>query len=105
MLNKVFVDNNGIVEQIFEGDQASESVEEVTKETEAKLSDLRPGVLATLIKEYGGAEKYEVKAVSLTDQNVFSASTVRGQFVLIPKKGIDDFSGMQEFIAREIAGL
>lgn len=69
-------------------------------------TDISPNEMLALFKEYGDPGEYEIKTARLTEENVFNATTAGGgQFILIPKRGTDDFSGVQEFVAKEIAKL
>lgn len=66
-------------------------------------TDLNPGVIKTLIQVIGDPAPYTVKQIQLTTDNVLNNSkSGDGQYILIPKSGNFNYSGIQDFIENNI---
>jgi len=62
-------------------------------------TDLNPGTVKTLLTVFGDPGKYKVTQIQLTTDNVLNESTSSdGQYILVPKAGNFDFSGIKSYI-------
>lgn len=62
--------------------------------TNADLATVRD-----LAQIFGDPKSYQIKEIQLTDQNVFvSSKSSAGAYILIPKEGANNFSGVKKFI-------
>ena len=66
-------------------------------------TDFDPAAVEDLIDLIGNPQKYEIKNINLTTDNVLTNSrSSAGAFILIPKDGIGNWEGIQRFIADNI---
>lgn len=66
-------------------------------------TDLGISQIDQLLELFGNPQNYKIITIHLTDQNVLIDSTgPGGAFILIPKDGINNFSGVQKFISSQI---
>ena len=73
------------------------------KVTQNVRTDLTATQIQRLIGFLANQAEYEVSAVHLTEENVLKATTANGgQFILVPKDGINNFSGIQKFIFQDL---
>ncbi len=64
-------------------------------------TDLGLSTVKELIKLSGDPNDYSVNQIQLTEDNVLSASkSSDGQYILIPKAGVNDFSGIKSYITQ-----
>lgn len=62
-------------------------------------TDLDAGTIKSLVQVFGDPKAYTIKKIQLTTDNVLNQSTSSdGQFILIPKSGNLNFSGVQDYI-------
>lgn len=67
-------------------------------------TDLNLVTAKELIQFLGNPEDYDVKSITLSEQNVLVASkSADGQFILVPKEGEGIFSGIHSFVRQEIS--
>jgi anionic cell wall polymer biosynthesis LytR-Cps2A-Psr (LCP) family protein len=63
-------------------------------------TDMSPGTIKTLIDVFGDPNTYSLTQAQLTTDNVLAESTGSdGQYILIPKAGNFNFSGVKSFLA------
>src|SRR5258706_4580507 len=66
-------------------------------------TDLDPSIIKALVQIVGDVKAYSIKQIQLTTDNVLNQSTSNnGQFILIPKSGNFNFSGIKEYISSNI---
>lgn len=66
-------------------------------------TDLGLSQINTIIDLLGNPNDYKINEIQLTDSNVLTDSVgPGGQFILIPKDGVDNWSGVQKFISDKI---
>jgi anionic cell wall polymer biosynthesis LytR-Cps2A-Psr (LCP) family protein len=62
-------------------------------------TDLDAGTVKSLVQVFGDPKVYSIKQIQLTTDNVLNQSTSSdGQFILVPKTGMFDFSGVKSYI-------
>jgi anionic cell wall polymer biosynthesis LytR-Cps2A-Psr (LCP) family protein len=62
-------------------------------------TDLDAGTIKSLITVFGDPKAYSIKQIQLTTDNVLNQSTgIGGQFILVPKSGNFDYSGIKNYI-------
>lgn len=67
-------------------------------------TDLTPGVIKSLIEIFGDPKNYSKTQIQLTTDNMLNSGTsADGQFILIPKAGIFNFSAIKKFISDSIS--
>lgn len=75
-------------------------LDKVTKNVRADLTASQIQRLIDLLKNHS---EYEVSTIYLTEENVLRATTgTGGQFILVPKDGTNNFSGIQKFIRESL---
>ena len=63
-------------------------------------TDLTAGTIKTLINVFGDPAKYKINQIQLTTDNVLNEGTSSdGQYILFPKAGMFDFSGIKSYIS------
>lgn len=66
-------------------------------------TDLNLEEALALFEIFGNPENYEIKQIQLTDQNVLiSATSQKGEYILQPRSGRNDFSAVKEYINSNI---
>jgi len=66
-------------------------------------TDLTAGTIKTLLNVFGDPGKYKINQIQLTNANVLNEGTSSdGQYILTPKAGIFDFSGIKSFITTNL---
>lgn len=69
--------------------------------TDLKLEDIK-----TFLQNFNSLNKYQIVSLAITDQNyLIDTVTSDGQDVLEPKKGIDDWSGVRNWLKDEFNGI
>ena len=62
-------------------------------------TDLDAGTIKSLVQVFGDSKAYTIKQIQLTTDNVLNQGTSsNGQFILVPKTGMFDFSGIKSYI-------
>ncbi len=62
-------------------------------------TDLDAGTIKTLIQVFGDPGAYQINQIQLTTENVLNQTTSSdGQYILVPKSGNFNFSGVQAYI-------
>jgi len=62
-------------------------------------TDLTAGTIKTLLNVFGDPGKYKINQIQLTNANVLNEGTSSdGQYILTPKAGIFDFSGIKSLL-------
>lgn len=77
-----------------------------TADTLSKMvrTDLGKEQILELLKIAGEPQNYQIKEIHLTDENVLTSSVgPLGQFILVPRSGNGDWSGIQSFIKSELS--
>lgn len=70
--------------------------------TESVKTDLNSETIKQVITAIGNPSDYEISHIYLTEDNVFYSSTSSGgQFILIPREGVNEWSGIHKFISGE----
>jgi anionic cell wall polymer biosynthesis LytR-Cps2A-Psr (LCP) family protein len=81
-------------------DDALSFFNKLGKTVQTDIDEVAIKQIADLI---GDPSKYDIKFVSLTEENVLKTSkSGSGAFILVPKLGVGNFSGIQKYIASEI---
>ncbi len=66
-------------------------------------TDLDAGTIKTLVDITGNPEEYTFASIQLTTDNFLSSSTSSdGQFILVPKAGVNNFNQIKEYIDNNI---
>lgn len=65
-------------------------------------TDLGIGEIKALVDTLGDPLDYTVKEINLSTDNVLNAGTSGGQFILTPKSGNFNFSGIKEYIKQNL---
>jgi len=66
-------------------------------------TDLNPGTVKTLLTVFGDPGKYKITQIQLTTDNVLNeGKSSDGQYILVPKAGMFDFSGIKDYINSNI---
>lgn len=66
-------------------------------------TDLTPPRISEFLGLVGNPSEYSIKEIHLTEDNVLKSGTgTSGQFILVPKDGTNNFSGIQKFIQEQI---
>lgn len=66
-------------------------------------TDLTPPRISEFLELVGNPSEYSIKEIHLTEDNVLKATTgAQGQFILVPKEGNNNFSGIQKFIFQQM---
>ena len=66
-------------------------------------TDLTPQRISEFLGLVGNPKEFAIKEIHLTEDNVLKATTGPGeQFILVPKEGSNNFSGIQKFIQEQI---
>jgi anionic cell wall polymer biosynthesis LytR-Cps2A-Psr (LCP) family protein len=67
-------------------------------------TDLNPGTVKTLLTVFGDPAKYKITQIQLTTDNVLNeGKSSDGQYILVPKAGMFDFSGIKSYINSQIS--
>lgn len=72
------------------------------KITQNIRTDLTPTQIQKITDITANHLQYEVSFVHLTEDNVLKATTQAGQFILVPKEGQNNFSGIQKFVRENL---
>jgi len=65
-------------------------------------SDLDMNILPRIVEPLGNITQYKTNHIYLTDQNVLvAAKATGGQYILNPKAGLGNYSGIKDFITKE----
>jgi len=93
----------GIKDKIISLGAINDIIPFTNRFTDTVRTDLDVGIIKQLVDALGGPEEYIIKAVNLSEENVFvSTISADGQFILIPKDGDGIFSGVHSFVAEQI---
>jgi polyisoprenyl-teichoic acid--peptidoglycan teichoic acid transferase len=66
-------------------------------------TDIEGGNVRDFVKKYPNLKDYEIKEIQLTTENVLqNSSGSGGQFILIPKAGVGNWSGVRNYINKEL---
>jgi anionic cell wall polymer biosynthesis LytR-Cps2A-Psr (LCP) family protein len=66
-------------------------------------TDLGSSTIKSFINLIGNFDSYSIKQISLTEENVLKVSQgPQGQFILIPKEGINKWEGVHNFVRENI---
>jgi LCP family protein required for cell wall assembly len=75
----------------------------IDKVSNLARTDLTPEKIKELLGIIGDPSQYQITEIHLTTENVLKESTgPGGQYILIPKDGINNFGGIQNFILGEL---
>jgi anionic cell wall polymer biosynthesis LytR-Cps2A-Psr (LCP) family protein len=70
---------------------------------ELVTTDLNFQTIRNLTELFVNPESYEIKQLQLTTDNVLNSSTsANGQFILVPKAGMFEYSGIKEYISQNL---
>jgi hypothetical protein len=66
-------------------------------------TDLTAGTIKTLLNVFGEPGKYKINQIQLTTANVLNeGKSSDGQYILTPKAGNFDFSGIKNYISSSL---
>lgn len=66
-------------------------------------TDLTAGTIKTLINVFGDPGKYKINQIQITTDNILNEGTSSdGQYILIPKAGMFNFTGIKSYITTNI---
>lgn len=93
----------GIRDKLLSLNALSSSKEFVDKMSHTIQTDFDLAAMESLLSIIGNPGEYEVNFLSLTTENVLQESrSANGQFILIPKTGVGNWSRVHEFIATNL---
>lgn len=66
-------------------------------------TDVDLALIKKVLTTHPNLDEYEINSIALTNKNVFKeAVSGEGQYILIPKEGINSFEGVHQFIKTEL---
>lgn len=91
---------SGIKDKLISIDAISQASPIFNKLVESVKTDLDSETIKQIITAIGNPVDYEISHIYLTEDNVFYSSTSSGgQFILIPREGVNEWSGVHKFIS------
>ncbi|MEJ2441499.1 MAG: LCP family protein, partial [Patescibacteria group bacterium] len=91
---------SGIKDKLISIDAVSQASPIFKKLVESVKTDLDSDTIKQILTIIGSPSDYEISHIYLTEDNVFYSSTSSGgQFILIPREGVNEWNGVHRFIS------